>query len=137
MKIFYSLIIFFNFLLVSPLNLRNKTLIDELYSNSEGYKKLIQEANQTFYQLYDITLDFKERYYLEIDDDTKFLRVIINENKTKESENVDTFEFKNFQITSDFEIPENISITIFRRTFNLKEEFFILSMQFSVIQMLK
>lgn len=52
----------------------------QLISKSDKYEKLTQVAHQTFYQLYGLQLDFKERYYLEIDDDTKFLRVIINEN---------------------------------------------------------
>ena len=34
------------------------------------------------------------------------------------------FESKNEQIISDIEIPENISITIFGRTYNLREEFY-------------
>ena len=121
MKLVYSLIIFFTLIFVSPMNLRNS---DELSSSkSPKYIKLTQEANETFYQLYEMQLDFKQRYYLEIEDETKYLRVVINENMTTTNEVFNTFEFKNEQITSEFEIPENISITLFGRTFNLREEF--------------
>ena len=121
MKLVYSLIIFFTLIFVSPMNLRNS---DELSSSkSPKYIKLTQEANETFYQLYEMQLDFKQRYYLEIEDETKYLRVVINENMTSTNEIFNTFEFKNEQITSEFEIPENISITLFGRTYNLREEF--------------
>ena len=125
MKLFSSLILIFSFLLASPKNLKSLDPIDELLqSKSPNYLKLTQEANQTFYQLYEIQLDFKERYYIEIDDDTKFLRVIINENLTANDESFHMFESKNEEILSDTEIPENISITIFGRTYNLREEFY-------------
>ena len=119
MKLLYSLIIFFAFLFVSPMNLRNSAEIKELQaSKSDNYIKLTQEANETFYQLYEMQLDFKQRYFLEIDDDTKFLRVIINENMTQanevSNEVFNTFEY-NFEQTSEFEIPENITITLFGR----------------------
>ena len=121
MKLVYSLIIFFTLIFVSPMNLRNS---DELSSSkSPKYIKLTQEANETFYQLYEMQLDFKQRYYLEIEDETKYLRVVINENMTSTNKIFNTFEFKNEQITSEFEIPENISITLFGRTYNLREEF--------------
>ena len=92
--------------------------------NTDKYIKLTQEANQTFYQLYEIELDFKNRYFIEIDDETKFLRVIVNENITTKNEIFNTVEFKNEKIISEIEIPENISITLFGRSYNLKEEFF-------------
>ena len=124
MKLIYLIVIFSNFLLILPQNLRNLLLADELFlSRSNNYIKLTQEANDTFYQLYNIQLDFKERYYLEIDDDTKYLRVIINENITSKNENSLSFKFMNEQILSDFEIPENLSITLFGRTYNLRDEF--------------
>ena len=121
MKLLYSLIIFFTLIFVSPMNLRNSGEMSS--SKSPKYIKLTQEANETFYQLYEMQLDFKQRYYLEIEDETKYLRVVINENMTSTNEVFNTFEFKNEQITSEFEIPENISITLFGRTFNLREEF--------------
>ena len=103
------------------MNLRNSGEMSS--SKSPKYIKLTQEANETFYQLYEMQLDFKQRYYLEIEDETKYLRVVINENMTSTNEIFNTFEFKNEQITSEFEIPENISITLFGRTYNLREEF--------------
>ena len=124
MKLLYFLIIFFNFLLISPLNLR--TLIqanDLLEAKSDLYIKLTQEAKQAFYQLFELELDFKDRYYLEIDDDTKYLRIIINENITKRNENYDSFEYKNKQINSDIILHDNINITLFGRTYNLRDEF--------------
>ena len=121
MKLLYSLIIFFTLIFVSPMNLRNSGEMSS--SKSPKYIKLTQEANETFYQLYEMQLDFKQRYYLEIEDETKYLRVVINENMTSTNKIFNTFEFKNEQITSEFEIPENISITLFGRTFNLREEF--------------
>ena len=125
MKLFYSLIIILNFLLASPKNLKSLDPINNLLeAKSSYYTKLTQEANQTFYQLYELQLDFKDRYYIEIDDDTKYLRVLISENLTTNDESFHTLEFKNEEILSESEIPENISITIFGRTFNLKEEFY-------------
>ena len=125
MELFQSLILILSFLLVSPKNLQSLEPSNELIeSKSNNYLKLAQEANQTFYQLYEIQLDFKERYYIEIDDDTKYLRIIINENLTANDESFHMFESKNEQIISDIEIPENISITIFGRTYNLREEFY-------------
>ena len=125
MKLFYSLIIILNFLIASPKNLKSLDPINNLLETKSGYySKLTQEANQTFYQLYELQLDFKDRYYIEIDDDTKYLRVLISENLTTNDESFHTFEFKNEEILSESEIPENISITIFGRTFNLKEEFY-------------
>ena len=125
MKIFYTIIILLSSLLVSPLNLGNLSPFDFLLSlNTDKYIKLTKEANQTFYQLYEIELDFKNRYFIEIDDETKFLRVIVNENITTKNEIFNTVEFKNEKIISEIEIPENISITLFGRSYNLKEEFF-------------
>ena len=86
------------------MNLRNSGEMSS--SKSPKYIKLTQEANETFYQLYEMQLDFKQRYYLEIEDETKYLRVVINENMTSTNEIFNTFEFKNEQITSEFEIPE-------------------------------
>ena len=126
MRLIRVLIIFLDYLLISSLNLRNFELVGEqLISKSDKFEKLTQAANQTFYQLYELLLDFKERYYLEIDDDTKFLRVIINENiNSTIKEESNSFEFKNaINLSEEFEIPDNISITIFGRTFNLKDEF--------------
>ena len=125
MKIFYSIIILLSYLLVYPLNLGNLAPFDFLLAlNTDKYIKLTKEANQTFYQLYEIELDFKNRYFIEIDDETKFLRVIVNENITTKNEIFNIVEFKNEKIISEIEIPENISITLFGRSYNLKEEFF-------------
>ena len=125
MKIFYTIIILLSSQLVSPLNLGNLAPFDFLLGlNADKYIKLTKEANQTFYQLYEIELDFKNRYFIEIDDETKFLRVIVNENITTKNEIFNTVEFKNEKIISEIEIPENISITLFGRGYNLREEFF-------------
>ena len=123
MKLLYFLITFFNFLLVTSFNLRN--LVEDnnlMLSKSQNYITLTQEAKKAFYQLFEIELDFKDRYYLEIDDDTKYLRIIINENITN-NENYDSFEYKNRQINSVTTIPEDIFIILFGRTYKLKEEF--------------
>ena len=81
MKIIYSIIILLSCLLVSPLNLGNLAPFGILLeSKSDNYIKLTKEANQTFYQLYGMELEFKDRYLFEIDDNAKFLRVIININ---------------------------------------------------------
>ena len=92
-------------------------------SKLDNFTKLTKEANQTFYQLYGMELDFKDRYLYEIDDDAKFLRVIININTTTSNENYDTFELKKENFSYDIIVPENISITLFGRTYNLKEEY--------------
>lgn len=125
MKLYFSFILFVNILFASSLNLRNKIEADDLLEKkSDKYDSLISEAKQTFYQLFEIELDFKDRYYLEIDDDTKYLRIIINENITEtKNENYDSFEFKKKQVISDIIIPENINITLFGRTYKLKEEY--------------
>lgn len=126
MKLIHLIVILTNFLLISPQNLRNLVLDDELLlPRSENYKNLTQEANDTFYQLYDIQLDFKDRYYLEIDDDTKYLRVIINENDenmNSKNENLMFIKSNNGLILSDDGIPENVNITLFGRTYNLRDE---------------
>lgn len=101
------------------MNLRNL-----LSPNKPKYEEIIDEANRTFCQIYEIPLDFNGRYYVEIDDDTKYLRVTIKENVSTTNEgNFDSFEFKNGQILSAFEIPENITISLFGRSYNLKDEF--------------
>ena len=124
MKIIYSIIILLSCLLVSPLNLGNLAPFGILLeSKSDNYIKLTKEANQTFYQLFGIELDFKDRYFIEIEDESKFLRVTINESKTAKNEEFHTFEFENDKTVSEV-IPENISITLFGRTYNLKDEFY-------------
>ena len=110
------------------MNLRNLLSSNRhLVSNDdrfEDYEELTNQANKTFYLLYDIALDFNGRLSLEIDDDTKYLRVIINDNRTSLiSENFDSFKYENGQINSALEIPDNITITLFGRTYNLKDEF--------------
>ena len=128
MKLFYSFFIILSSVLVSSMNLRNLLSSNRhLVSNDdrfEDYEELTNQANKTFYLLYDIALDFNGRLSLEIDDDTKYLRVIINDNRTSLiSENFDSFKYENGQINSALEIPDNITITLFGRTYNLKDEF--------------
>ena len=128
MELFYSFFIILSSVLVSSMNLRN-LLSSNRHSVSnddrfEDYEELTNQANKTFYLLYDIALDFNGRLSLEIDDDTKYLRVIINDNRTSLiSENFDSFKYENGQINSALEIPDNITITLFGRTYNLKDEF--------------
>ncbi len=78
-----------------------------LETKSAYYTKLTQEANQTFYQLYELQLDFNDRYYIEIDCDTKYLRVLISENLTaNDDHSFHSLEFKNEQILSESEIQK-------------------------------
>ena len=59
MKYMYLFIIYVNFLFISSQNLRN--LIFERVP--ERYKILTEAACKTFYQLYNITIDFKDRKF--------------------------------------------------------------------------
>ena len=124
------LLLFFLMLLkvtfISSVNLRNISFINEVNKpKSDLYKKLVETANQTFYLLYNIQLDFKDKNYAILEDETKYLRVILNENETIEDEGYLCPGMGKDKIFKNA-ILYNLTINIFGRNYYLVNEFFYL-----------
>ena len=123
MNIFYFLLVFLVSQSASSHNLRNLLLTRDSFK----YKQLADAANQTFYQLYNITLDFKDRNFITYNDDTKYYRVVINEFEDRKFSSDDNLiflkgegdKFSSFYAPSSL---ENLNITIFGRRYRLYNE---------------
>ena len=120
-----KIILFLAFLqFVLSHNLRNLLLIEE----SEKYKQLVEGANNTFYQLYNITLDFKGKNFVTFNDETKYYRVVIDEFDQEKYDDNDNG--KSFRITKEKlefldyipPISKTFTIEIFGKKYNLYEE---------------
>jgi L-rhamnose mutarotase len=106
------------------------------------YAVLIDAANQTFYQMYNLTLNFRDRYEAMVNDSQKRLRVIVDEYDPlipPSSPNV-TFTVLNGKpplndilkdLSNLYEINDTDlnSMEIFGNYFNIIEEFKLLSNQ--------
>ena len=124
------LLLFFLMLLkvtfISSVNLRNISFINEVNKpKSDLYKKLVETANQTFYLLYNIQLDFKDKNYAILEDETKYLRVILNENETIKDEGYLCTGMGKDKIFKNA-ILYNPTINIFGRNYYLENEFLYL-----------
>ena len=99
-----------------------------LLSESEKYKQLATAANETFFYLYNINLDFQGKNSITFEDDTKYYRVVIDEytsGKFEPTANNLIFGKRNGQLIYPYIDPliKNLNITIFGRLYNLYEEF--------------
>lgn len=75
MKLLY-LVIIYNLVIISPQNLRNLILMKD----TEKYNKLVTAATNTFFQIHQLKVDFQDTYFATIEDETKKLTVLIDEN---------------------------------------------------------
>lgn len=73
---YYIFLICLNLLYLNPEYKRDL----KLTKNPIYYKELAQAANETFYQLFDLTIKFKNRTEVIIEDESKLLAIIIDEN---------------------------------------------------------
>ena len=127
------LALFLNFICIKSFNLRNLLL----GRDNERYAVLIEAAKKSFYQIYNITIDFRDRYEVIVDDDKKRLRVIVDDEYSPlipETNSNITFKVVNGepqlaeiltalkQLDNDA-IKSVADINIFGNNFNVREEF--------------
>ena len=87
-------------------------------------EKLVQIANRTFYDLYNISLDFKGKNMISLNEDGRYYKVLINEYPKYEGEIFTEIIIKNSRVFfTDFPIFSSLTFRIFGRTFSLKDEF--------------
>ena len=126
MKFLHFFLILLKIIFISSINLRNISLINEVKKpKSDLFKKLVETANQTFYLLYNIQLDFKDKNYIILEDETEYLRVILNENETIEDEGYLCPGMGKDKIFKNA-ILYNLTINIFGRNYNVENEIFYL-----------
>ena len=95
---------------------------------SHKREKLIQIANETFYELYDISLDFKGKNKITVNQDERYYKVLINEYPKYEGSIFTKIDIQNSHIfITDFPIFSSLTFQIFGRTYYLKEEFLQIS----------
>ena len=92
---------------------------------------LIQKAHETFYQVYNISLESNDKNMVSYNDDSKYYKVMIMEYPKYEELIYTNIAIKNGQIFLP-EIPNFSLLTfeLFGRTFNLKEELLSISYLF-------
>ena len=67
--------------------------------------KLVQIANETFYQLYNISLNFNGRNMIELNEEGKYYKILINEYPKYEGENLTKIKIINSRLfINDFPI---------------------------------
>lgn len=124
MKIFQLFIIFTTFLFINTQNLRN--LIFERVP--QRYKILSEAANKTFYQLFNITLDFKDRNLVVFNDDIKYYKVIIDEYPEIPKEEQISFSVeKGRVIFQNISFPSDYYLKIFGRKYNILKEYKVIA----------
>ena len=114
----------FSFQVIFSLNLRNLILTGE----SDKYKLLASGANKTFFQLYNIKLDFQGKNIITYNDEKKYYRVVINEyDELSENENANNicFKFNKNELNFGYIPPiiKNLTFDIFGRTYKLHDEY--------------
>ena len=114
----------FSFQVIFSLNLRNLILTGE----SDKYKLLASGANKTFFQLYNIKLDFQGKNIITYNDEKKYYRVVINEyDVPSENENTNNifFEINKNELNFPYIPPiiKNLTFDIFGRTYKLHDEY--------------
>ena len=125
MKIFCLFLLLFALQFVSSSNLRNLLLTAE----SDNYKKLAIAVNKTFYKLYNITIDSKDKNIITYEDIAKYYRIIINEyddGPLEESNDNSILLQLNKNDLSFPNIPTiitNLTFDIFGRTYRLYDEY--------------
>ena len=91
---------------------------------SNRREKLVQVANETFFQLYNISLDFKGKNMITYNENARYYKVLINEYPDYEGAFFKNISIRNSRVFfEDFPIFSSLTFQIFGRTFNLKEEF--------------
>ena len=91
---------------------------------SNRREKLVQIANETFFELYNISLDFKGKNMITFNEDARYYKVLITEYPKYEGQIFTKIDIKNSRVfIPDFPIFSSLTFNIFGRTFNLKEEF--------------
>jgi len=107
--------------------LRNISLINEVKKpKSDLFKKLVETANQTFYLLYNIQLDFKDKNYIILEDETEYLRVILNENAPFDTDTYICLAPGEGKFFEKENLESNLIINIFGRNYNVENEIFYL-----------
>ena len=124
MKLFHFLLINIVLQLVFSHNLRNLILTGD----SPKYQQLAEAAKETFYQLYNITIDFKNRNFITYDDNSNYYRIVIDEYDNRKFELRDKYiiiKSSDNQLEYPYIPPvmANLNFTIFGREYNLYEEY--------------
>ena len=90
---------------------------------SNRRENLVETAVNTFKQLYNITIDFEDRNIVTVNDDIKYYKVLLEEYPNSyEGLYFTLIKIENKKI-SFADIPSDLYIKIFGRSYNLKEEF--------------
>ena len=115
------------FLIILSLSFSKSLRNLKLERDEEKYKTLVQAANKTAYQLYELTVDFKDRNTYNFEDKKKKIYIVIDENPTLPTEEKQV----GFNITNGaVQIPKLVyppelkyGLEIFGRACDLEEEF--------------
>ena len=114
-------------LIILSLSLSKSLRHLKLERDEEKYKTLVQAANKTAYQLYELNIDFKDRNTYNFEDKKKKIYIVIDENPTLPTEEKQV----GFNITNGaVQIPKlnyppelKYGLEIFGRACDLEEEF--------------
>ena len=120
MKLFSTIFLFLNFLLINSQNLRNLALT----MNPEKLQFLSNIANNTVFQLFELKVDFKGRGFAKIEDDEKKVEVALYDDQELPTvEEQFRFDIENWTPI----IPEitmtSSKLDLFGETFDVKEQY--------------
>ena len=128
-------------LILSIIHAKIPNLRHEKYGRNQPYYEIVAKAaNETFYQIYNATINFNNRYDAMLDDSKKRIKVIIDENDPliPESPNNVTFIVENGKpdieyILEDLKQLDNKTafpdpdFHVYGNIYNIREEFKVLA----------
>ena len=124
MNFMHLFILLTNFLFIYSPNLRNL----KLERVPERYRILSEAAKKTFYQLFNITIDFKDRNLVVFNDDTKYYKVLIDEYPDIPQEKQITFNVENGKVIFiNDSYPTEYYLKIFGRKYNIEKEYKVIA----------
>ena len=129
---------FILFICLNLLYINSEYITDSKFNrNPIYYEKLIQAANETFFQLFDLTVDFKNRTEVILEDESKLLAIFIDDNDPIKPENYENVTFDVIDgkpiisdildLFSDELIKKNYYMKAFGLKLDIKENFKILA----------
>ena len=138
MKLYVLLVLIINLVNNKTPNLRN--VFERFGRDQSKYEILVKAAQETFYQLYNTTINFANRYDVQINDSIKRIRVYVDEYDPiiPEVEDNTLFEvingkpkidniLKELMILDNDTYKNNADLVIFGNKFNVREEFKLLA----------
>ena len=138
MKLYILLVLIINLVNNKIPNLRN--VFERFGRDQSKYEILVKAAQETFYQLYNTTINFANRYDVQINDSIKRIRVYVDEYDPIIPEVEDNTRFevingkpkiddilKELMILDNDTYKNDADLVIFGNKFNVREEFKLLA----------